>query len=125
MMLIFCPQVPAEEYSFKTRSTFAVPLRREKVPVLRNGKTVSFKTTYSGVVSLGVPAQDFRVIFDTGSGHLILPSSECTSESCLMHKRYNMSKSSTSLSIDMAGVATPDDELCDQATIAFGTGSLT
>eukprot|EP00747_Dinoflagellata_sp_TGD_P164848 gnl/TRDRNA2_/TRDRNA2_185353_c0_seq1.p1 gnl/TRDRNA2_/TRDRNA2_185353_c0~~gnl/TRDRNA2_/TRDRNA2_185353_c0_seq1.p1 ORF type:complete len:540 (-),score=114.40 gnl/TRDRNA2_/TRDRNA2_185353_c0_seq1:167-1786(-) len=126
-VLLLYPCVFADFYetSFHTRSTFAVPLRREKVPVLRNGKTVSFKTTYSGIVSLGVPAQDFRVIFDTGSGHLILPSSDCTSESCLMHKRYNLSKSSTSLSIDMAGVATPDDELCDQATIAFGTGSLT
>merc|ERR1719272_1637675 len=71
-----------------------VPLRREVVPVTRKGEIVSYKTSYSGLLQMGEPAtQEFRVIFDTGSGHVILPSSKCQSETCLMHNQYNMHNS--------------------------------
>mmetsp|Transcript_79546 Transcript_79546/g.192749 ORF Transcript_79546/g.192749 Transcript_79546/m.192749 type:complete len:498 (-) Transcript_79546:16-1509(-) len=102
-----------------------VPLMRESVPVRRNGETVSFKTSYSGVISIGRPAQEFRVVFDTGSGHVVIPSSTCPNETCLMHKQYNISKSETALAINVDGQPVPADELCDQVTIGYGTGKVT
>merc|ERR1719395_12016 len=110
-----------------TNSTWPllVPLDRESVPVRRNNVTVSYKTSYSGTVSIGNPAQEFRVVFDTGSAHIVVPSSDCTNETCLEHRRYDPKKSTTSLAINVDGSAVPEDELCDQVTIGYGTGMIT
>jgi len=102
-----------------------VPLIRESVPVKRNNVTVSFKTSYSGVISIGTPAQDFRVVFDTGSAHVVVPSSQCTNETCLEHRQYDPTKSTSATLINVDGSAVPDDELCDQVTIGYGTGTVT
>jgi hypothetical protein len=102
-----------------------IPLRRETVPVKRKGKVVSFKTSYSGVVSIGSPVQqDFRVVFDTGSGHLVLPSVECGSEACLVHKQYNQTASTTAVPINVDGSVVPPGKMCDQVNIGFGTGKV-
>mmetsp|Transcript_62481 Transcript_62481/g.166188 ORF Transcript_62481/g.166188 Transcript_62481/m.166188 type:complete len:534 (+) Transcript_62481:141-1742(+) len=101
-----------------------INLRRESVPIYRRGKVASFKTSYSGILHVGNPPQDFRVVFDTGSAHVVLPAAECRSESCLVHRRYNMSTSSTSLPINTDGSVVPEGQLCDQVTIGFGTGQV-
>jgi len=101
-------------------------LRRESVPIRRQGKVVSFKTSYSGIISLGSPVpQEFRVVFDTGSGHVVVPSVGCQSEACLAHKSYNLSGSDTAVAINADGTQVPPNELCDQVTIGFGTGEVT
>jgi len=102
-----------------------IPLQKESVPVLRKGETIAFKTSYSGPISVGSPAQDFRVVFDTGSAHIVLPSSSCVNETCLMHRRYNISSSNTAKAINVDGSAVLPDELCDQVTIGYGTGKVT
>jgi len=105
---------------------FIIPLRRESVPIRRQGKVVSFKTSYSGVISLGSPVpQEFRVVFDTGSGHVVVPSVGCQSEACLAHKSFNLSASQTAVAINADGTQVPPNELCDQVTIGFGTGEVT
>jgi len=102
-----------------------IPLRRETVPVKRKGKVVSFKTSYSGVINVGRPSpQSFRVVFDTGSGHLVLPSLECGSEACLVHKQYNQSASTTAVPINSDGSTVPPGKMCDQVNIGFGTGKI-
>mmetsp|Transcript_33647 Transcript_33647/g.66172 ORF Transcript_33647/g.66172 Transcript_33647/m.66172 type:complete len:567 (-) Transcript_33647:47-1747(-) len=102
-----------------------IRLRRESVPIYRRGKIASYKTSYSGLITLGNPAQEFRVVFDTGSGNLIIPAVECRSESCLLHKRYDMRASSTAKAINSNGSAIVDGDLSEQVTIGFGTGQVT
>lgn len=100
-----------------------VPLRRESVPVVRNGKVASWKTSYSGVLRAGAPTQDFTVLFDTGSGHLVLPAVECVSESCVKHHRFNATASSSSTAINIDGSVAGEE--CDEISIKFGTGAVT
>lgn len=105
---------------------YILPLRRESVPVKRKGKIVSFKTSYSGVIHVGYPkAQEFRVVFDTGSGHVVLPAIECQSPSCLKHRRYNMRASKVAEAINLDGERVAAGDLCDQVTVGFGTGRVT
>jgi len=101
-----------------------IPLKREAVPVLRDGKIISHKTSYSGMISLGRPSQHFRVVFDTGSGHLVVPSTVCKNESCLEHQQYNISSSVTATAINVQGNKCMEGELCDQVTIGYGTGKV-
>jgi len=82
---------------------------------------------YYGQVSVGTPPQSFLVVFDTGSGNLLLPSKECTSDACTGHKRYDSSLSSTSLQVAFADH--PDTQVAadgtrDIVTITFGTGEM-
>jgi hypothetical protein len=113
-------EVPEE-----SNSPYLVPLRRESVPVRRHGKIASFKTSYSGVISVGSPPQEFRVVFDTGSGHVVLPALECQSETCLLHRRYNMATSKSAVLVNSDGTQVEAGDYADQATIGFGTGEIT
>lgn len=58
-------------------------------------------TQYYGKVSVGSPAQEFLVIFDSGSGQLLVPSEKCEDDACEHHKTYNASASTTGMQVTL------------------------
>jgi len=111
----------------KQDSYITVPLRKQYVPISRNGKIIAYKTSYFGEIQVGSPQpQTFTVVFDTGSGHLILPSNKCLSETCAKHRRYNSTISEMAMEIEHDGTPIkPGAASRDQLAISFGTGEVT
>ncbi|XP_029172812.1 lysosomal aspartic protease-like [Nylanderia fulva] len=52
---------------------------------------------YYAVITIGTPPQEFKVLIDTGSSDLWVPSQRCNRSvsACDLHKEYNSTKSST------------------------------
>ncbi|CAN1843594.1 Aspartic proteinase A1, partial [Linum perenne] len=68
---------------------------------------------YYGEIGIGSPPQTFKVVFDTGSSNLWVPSVKCyLSLACFIHSRY---KSSRSSSYNKNGTS---------AKINYGSGSI-
>jgi hypothetical protein len=84
---------------------------------------VIHKTAYFGSIEIGTPKQTFQVVFDSGSGNLLVPASDCNSESCVAHSRYNQGESSTAYRVRCDGVQ-GDENPQDEVTILFGTGEI-
>lgn len=68
---------------------------------------------YFGTIGIGTPAQEFTVIFDTGSSNLWVPSVYCSSPACSNHHRFNPQQSSTFQATSL------------ELSVAYGTGSMT
>jgi len=104
-------------------SPYTVTLQRELYPIRRNGKILSHRASYSGLIHVGTPiAQEFRVVFDTGSGHVVLPSTSCRTKSCEKHRRYDESLSQKALAVNLDGSLAGDER--DSVTIGYGIGQI-
>merc|ERR1719191_742858 len=103
---------------------YTVQLTRQPVPVNSNGATVYHKSAYFGELLIGEPAVKFTVVFDTGSGHLVLPSTYCRSDTCKAHTRYSRRASLFGRDIDFDGSTVLPGHPRDQIAISFGTGEV-
>lgn len=103
--------------------TVAIKLTRQHMET-RVGNRLSYKSAYYGTIFAGTPRQAFSVVFDTGSGNLVLPSTYCKSDTCRAHQRYSRSKSTTAVDINYDG-ALVHGPARDQLTVNYGTGEVT
>jgi len=80
---------------------------------------------YYGMVVVGNPPRDFKVVFDTGSAYLFLPNGECESDACHVHRQYNSSNSRSAVQIGYADSPTTpaiSDLERDTVQVAFAAG---
>lgn len=118
-------QVVAGEAAVGAKGPLTVKLKRQHIPLHSEGGMVQHRSAYYGQISIGQPAQSFQVVFDTGSGHLLLPSMLCRAPTCKKHQRYKRKASPTARDIDVDGTAVGPGQARDQITLAFGTGEVT
>jgi len=108
------------------RPPVMVQLDKQYVPLKRGERVVAHKTAFFGAIYIGAPKpQRFTVVFDTGSGHLFVPSISCASPTCMKHQRYRSSESGSAIEIDHSGKEVlPGASERDQVSISFGTGEV-
>jgi hypothetical protein len=96
----------------------------EMVQVARGKGKAIHKMAYFGEISVGTPPQLFSVVYDTGSGNLLIPGSHCKDPACRTHRTFSQEDSKTVEEANCDGsevVGKSNDEL----TITFGTGHIT
>lgn len=117
-----------------TRSSVSVMLEKRVAAVSlgttkTNGKSeagtqILHKMAYFGRLAVGTPPQEFLVVFDTGSGNLILPGSECEDTACKSHSRFDFHQSSSAKLVNCDGSEIAEGEEADELIITFGTGRI-
>jgi hypothetical protein len=95
------------------------------MPVQDIGGSRSQKNVYFGSVSVGSPQrQELTVIFDTGSGHVVLPSAACQSEACAVHKSYDSKASENAVEVDASGAKIVAGKKREKVKIDYGSGDI-
>lgn len=93
---------PDQAKSLPATAPLAKPL---KVHLDRVSARNSAATFYTGKLAIGQPPQEFNVLFDTSSGHVLVPHKACKSPACREHRRYSPWKSTTAMDVNVDGSA--------------------
>lgn len=110
-----------------TKTSHSIKMKRQmyKGQAHHQGhEKIVHKTAYYGTLEVGEPRQSFVVVFDTGSGNLMIPSTYCEGRACTMHERFNRKASSTAVDIQADGTHAEKGAPRDQITVTFGTGEI-
>ncbi|CAE6966874.1 PGA, partial [Symbiodinium sp. CCMP2456] len=112
------------------RANISASEKMQHIKAAMKGKNDAFsrvvhKTAYYGNIHIGKPAQTITVVFDTGSGNLMVPSTLCTDGACERHKRFDPSLSKTVVNMQSNGQPAGAFDSRDQLTVTFGTGEIT
>lgn len=115
---------PPEE--FGEAGVHVVKLWQDKSPVFTSGSktAIAFRVTYLGRVRIGSPPQEFTIMFDTGSGQVIVPHEDCHSKACMRHVRFDPGRSNTSQLARLSGSPLPPGARPERVSIGFGVGSV-
>lgn len=129
-MLVLLPVCLLADGHQVSSSSHSVSLQKRRVKEAAaagqtQGTRAVHKLAYFGRVAVGTPPQEFQVVFDTGSGNLIVPGVDCPSDACQKHKRLDFHQSQTSKAVNCDGSEVPSGAEADEITITFGTGSIT
>jgi len=81
--------------------TKPLKIQLERVQARNN----SAATFYIGKLAVGSPPQELKVLFDTSSGHVLVPHRACKSLACIEHKRYSPGASKTAFDVNVDGTA--------------------
>jgi len=87
-------------------------VKEYKLPLIDINNSQYLGRIQVGSPKHGTPAQEFDVIFDTGSSNLWLNSDSCGSEGCLIHRRFHPRQSKTYKKLPV------------EMSVQFGTGSI-
>jgi len=98
----------ADDLSTSERS-WALPVANHLVKPLKvhlervKARQDSPATFYVGKVAVGQPPQELTVLFDTSSGHVLVPHKACKSPACSEHKKYSPWTSTTAIDVNING----------------------
>lgn len=76
-------QASGEQQTIGTQDEVSLPL------------TNYVNAQYYTELEIGTPGQQFKILLDTGSSNLWVPSTKCTSIACYLHNKYDSSDSTT------------------------------
>jgi len=105
-------------------ASITLPLVRQVRPIEVVNDVVYHRSVYWGKIAVGNPAVNFTVAFDTGSGHVVLPSAYCKTSICRSRTRYKRSASRSAIDINHDGVVVQPKDARDHITVSFGTGEV-
>jgi len=112
---------------FASVTEIPAPLLPGQSPETRRVRRQIHVTEYYGKIAIGSPPQLFDVVFDTGSGNIVLPTIKCSDEVCTRHRRFRSEASASSVQLayeDDTPLAKGQSDR-DTTSITYGTGKLT